>query len=79
MSGGVERPRRLADTIVRSVESRGRAIERLPSLVKQLIGGETARDERACAVELLLCKSDLGRLLCDVGVRLIEALLRSQD
>ena len=79
MGRGVERARRFADAIVRGVERGGRAIERLPALIEQFVGGEASRDQRAGAVELLLRERDLGRLLHDLGVCLIEALLRLLD
>jgi hypothetical protein len=44
-----------------------------------LVGGDAARDQRACAVELLLPEGDLGCLLHDIGARLVEALLRPLD
>ena len=79
VGGGVERALGLADAIVRRVERGDGAIEGLPALVEQFVGGEAARDQRAGAVELLLRERDLGRLLLDVGARLIEALLRLLD
>ena len=77
--GGVERPRGFADTVIRHGERGIRATERLPALVEQFVGGEAARDQRVGAVELLLREGDLGRLLHDIGARLIKALLRLLD
>ncbi len=77
--GRVERPLGFADAVVGGVERGLRAVEGLPALIEQFVGGEAARDQRVGAVELLLRERDQGLLLLDVGVRLVEALLRLLD
>ena len=52
------RPR--ADTIVRRLERYDGPAQRLPALVQEFVGGETVRDQRVCAVELLLGERHLG-------------------
>ena len=75
----VERPLDLADAGVGGVERGLRAGEGLAALIEKFVGGEAARDQRVRAVELLLRERDQGFLLLDVGVRLVQALLRLLD
>ncbi len=79
MGRGVDRAVGLADAIVRGAERGDGAVEGLPTLVEQFVGGVAARDQRAGSIELLLRERHLGRLLHDVGLRLVEALLGLLD
>ena len=63
-----------------ALSGRGRAVERLPSLIEQFVGGEASRDQRAGAVELLLRERRPGSSAATtLALRLVEALLRLLD
>ena len=79
MRRGVDRAVGLADAILRGAEGGDGAVEGLPTLVEQFVGGVAARDQRAGSIELLLRERHLRRLLRDVGLSLVEALLGLLD
>ena len=63
---------------VRRVQSRGRRIDLLSTLIEQFRSRMSSLHQRLSAVELLLCQRQLALLLRHVGASLIECTLGSQ-
>ena len=76
MRGGVERVLRLGNLVVRRILRGDGGVHLLTTLIEQLDGSEALGHEGAGAVELLLRQRNLGLLLREVRLRLVERALR---
>ena len=76
MRRGVERVLRPGNPLSRRIFGGVGGADLLTALIEQLKGGEALRHEGRCALEFLLGELDLGLLLHEVRLRLVERTLR---
>ena len=76
MRSGVERVLRLGNLVVRRILRGDGGVHLLTTLIEKFDGSEALGHEGAGAVQLLLRQRNLGLLLREVRLRLVERALR---